>query len=248
MGEEFEFDRVDRRGLEMPGRWGRVYIGEPTAVEHQFINYFKLATHNVVANFEDGIPGAAVPAYPQQYDYYRVGKVFDVDGLLGANASTWQWLMQELNADLGSKKQVNVILMFTKQADQRYLFNVQKAWLGGKKNDVIVIVSAQPSGKINWTQIVTWSTDTSIKTSLRNDIQQIGDLSQRDAIIQAIRTDVTAHFQRVHMKDQKYLREAWMPSETTAWIMRILFLLVTVGVLLVGYYNVELDPYFSGGY
>jgi hypothetical protein len=51
--ETFTFDRVDRQGLLMPDRYKQVFIGEPTAVEHHFENYFKLAIHNVVANFSD---------------------------------------------------------------------------------------------------------------------------------------------------------------------------------------------------
>lgn len=228
-GESVDFGRVDRQGLNMPPRYAEAFVGEPTAIEHSFTNYFKLATHNVVANFNDGAIGAAVPAYPEGFDMYRVNKLVDPDGLLAKDSGAWRYLLNNLNSDLGAAKQVNIVVFVTKQPSQRYAFNVQKAWLGGKKNDVIVLIGAPASPKIEWVQVITWSTNPAIKTGLRDDLLTIGSLDNRDAIAKTIRTHVLTEFQRIHMKDQKYLRQAWEPSHGATTTLLILFNIIAIG-------------------
>jgi len=213
----------------MPPRYAQAFVGEPTAIEHSFVNYFRLATHNVVANFQDGLSGVDVPLYPQGFDLYRVNKLVDPDNLLLANRKDWLYLLNELNSNLGSAKQVNIILFVTKQSDPRYEFNVQRAWLGGKKNDVIVLVGAPTGHDISWVRVITWSTNPAIKSGLRDDLMSVGTLDQRDLVVDFIRRHTLAEFQRIHMKDQKYLRAAWEPSSGTTFVLVLLFISISIG-------------------
>lgn len=234
--ENIWFERVDRQGLETPARYSKAFVGEPTAIEHSFVNYFRLATHNVVANFYDGVPKASVPPYPTGFDLYRVNKLVDPDGILQSQRDNWLYLLNHLNSDLGAAKQVNIILLVTKQSDPRYEFNVQKNWIGGKKNDVILLVGAPQAPAIGWVRVITWSTNPAIKTGLRDDVTAIGSLDKRDLIIAAIRHHVLTEFQRIHMKDQKYLREAWEPSAGATFALMLVFALLAIGGCILIYF------------
>jgi hypothetical protein len=97
-----------------------------------------------------------------------------------------------------------------------------------------VTVPNYPEEYDYYRRIITWSTDVSIKTHLRDDILDIKTIDQRDAIINATKKEVVSRFERIHMKDQKYLRDAWEPSSSTLLLLIIIFsTLSCLGILLV---------------
>ena len=189
--EEFDIDRVDRQGVNEPPRWTRVYIGEPTALTHYYENYIKANPDSVLRRM-----GAAerfknlLPAYPSAvYDYNYVDRFVSADVAV-PDAAIWNKDLQDLNADLGKKKQVNVIVLAAKTADPQYAFAIEEAWIGGKQNDIIVILGVPEYPKVSWVKIVSWTRKEELKIGLRDAIKDIGSMEKRVEIVHAIRSVV----------------------------------------------------------
>lgn len=70
----FLIDRIDRQGRDMPSRWQQVQIGEPTAIEHAFVNYIKAVPDSLFNKSSASSPqfDDLIPEYPRTYDYRRV--------------------------------------------------------------------------------------------------------------------------------------------------------------------------------
>jgi hypothetical protein len=239
-GKEMSIDTVDRQGLTMPPRWAAAYVGEPTTEAHTFTNYLLASPDNVLMHHDvpTGFSGL-IPKYPDEvYDYYRTNRFLLAGGVPVKGEKEWRWLLDKMNADLGSVKQVNIIIILAYTNDPRYEYALEKEWVGGKKNDLIVVIGTTQYPKIDWVRIVSWCTSADIKVLLRDEIQDIGTLDKRDEIMGDIRKEVTTHFHRRHMKDMKYLAASHQPS---GWVMFfILFLeLAAAFVVPIAYSNIE---------
>ena len=233
-GKEMSIATVDRQGLTMPDRWAKAYQGEPTAEAHRFTNYLLAAPDNVMLR-RDAAPGFSglVPPYPSSiYDYYRCDRFLLGGGVPVQGLKDWEWLLDRINADLGSVKQVNIIMILAYTADPRYEFALQKAWVGGKKNDLIVVIGTTRYPEIDWCRIVSWTTDEGIKVVLRDDIMAIGTLDRRDDIMNSIRSEVSTRFKRRRMRDLKYLVASHAPSGATLGIILLLECLSVFGVVI----------------
>jgi hypothetical protein len=231
-GKRTRIDAVDRQGLVEPKRWDAAYLGEPTAETHTFTNYLLAAPDNVLLRYESpkGFE-KVIPAYPSGiHDYYRCNRFLLGGAVPVKGENDWRWLLDKLNADLGSAKQVNIIVILAATADPRYEFALQKAWVGGKKNDLVVCIGVTKYPAIDWVRIISWTTDASVKVLLRDDIMAIGTLDKRDDIMGAIRKEVTVHFQRRHMKDLKYLVASHQPSGTAMVVILFLECIAVFGV------------------
>jgi hypothetical protein len=230
-GEGVDIDRIDRQGLGMPPRWGAVYLGEPFSSEHTFTNYIKANPESVLLGSKGDLKlfGKLIPKYPDNiYDYYKHDPVIN-EGVQ-VDAGTWNWLIREVNKVLGPSKQVNVILIFVPTNDRSYMLALKDAWLGGKKNDVDVVIGSTDGHTIGFVDVMSWSTNKAMAVDLRNRIQDIGTLDKRDDIQQAILTTVKAEFVRMHMKDMKWLMRSFQPSGTVMIWLLIISILIEGGL------------------
>jgi hypothetical protein len=137
-------DRIDRQGKEEPPRFTKAKPGDPVALSKPYQNYIKAAPDSLFnasteqmlkAQFKD-----VLLAYPAHvYDYHYVNRVL-TQGVSLPNLAEWNAELAELLAKLGPRRQVNAILVFTKQSNPQYAEALRAEWLGGKKNDVVVVV------------------------------------------------------------------------------------------------------------
>lgn len=123
-------DRVNRRGDRMPPRFREVKIGEPATLQRSFRNYLLADSDSLfVYNVEHR---HSVANYPRVYDYYRINRVIGTP----PNTSR-EKLNNHLNEYLVNKR-YNVIVVFTRE-DENYFYSVAANWVGGKKNDIIMV-------------------------------------------------------------------------------------------------------------
>ena len=218
----FSIEREDRQGLIQPKRYTDVIIGEPAAREHIFRNYIKAAKDSLFNNKEIESK-YSVPDYPSVFDYYRANNVI-VNGNPHVDVKSYNTLLRDQLKVLGAKKQVNIILIFTSVSSQDYAVAVRNKWLGGKKNDVVVVIGTQ-DGKIPmWANVFSWSTNDLVNTTIRNDVIEQNDLTP-EKLVATISTDVNKHFVRKPMEDYEYLKNSVEPP---LWCV-ILCVLITVG-------------------
>lgn len=227
-GETLDISRIDRQGLKMPPRWGISYIGEPFSSEHTYTNYILANPESVLLGGKgDGAHWAPIlPSYPNLFDYYRTNHYLN-QGVPGQDAAAWEWLMDEINGDLGPRKQVQVLLLLVPTSDARYLLALKDKWVGGKKNDAVVVIGSEDGHKIAFVDVLSWSPNAKFKILMRDQIGQ-KTLDQRDDIANIIRAVTDTYFVRMHMSDYEYLVRAYQPSAAAMWW---LFMIGTVGSL-----------------
>lgn len=244
--ERVGIDRIDRRGANEPPRFNGAKIGDPTALPHWYKNYIKanpwsiLRKQGLTEKFKDFIP-----AYPAKvYDYHYVDKFVAVKISL-KEAGRWNKNLMELNADLGKKKEVNVIFVAVPLADSSYVHALEEAWLGGKQNDLVVIFGVPEYPKISWVRVMSWTRAEELKIYLRDELQDIGDLEKREEIIAKVKELTDKHFVRTKMSEFEYLAAGVRPP---AWAIIALFI-IGVGISIgLSIYFWRDDPFSSRNY
>ena len=240
IGRTISIDTIDRQGLLQPPRWTSVIIGEPVSISNWYTNYIKgspdsLFRHQgLTEKYEKSIPG-----YPGNiYDYYRLNRLVLV-GVTLTDATHWNRDLSELNATLGASKQVNIVVVAVKNAPQDYFYALEQSWIGGKKNDVVLVVSVDDSNNIQWTEVMAWTDNKMLHVSLRDQVNAVGSLT-REPVIRALSNAVGAFYVRKPMKDFEYLSGLVKPT-TGQWIFSMIFgLVLSVGL---GVYMVRNDVF-----
>jgi hypothetical protein len=137
----------------------------------------------------------------------------------------------ELNAVVGSKRQADVAVVLVDNVSREWFFALEEKWLGGKKNDVIVVIGLNAGGKADWVETMAWVTDPLFKVRLRDDIMRpdVNTLDPKE-VLPIIRKNVLDSYHRKPMADYEYLKSNIRPS-ATEWIVTLLIgVLVAVGL------------------
>ena len=134
----------------------------------------------------------------------------------------WNRGLTELNADLGKKKEVNIIVAVVANADKKVLYGFEEAWVGGKKNDFVVIICVSSYPAIDWVQVMSWTRAEELKVNIRDRIQDIGCLCRRDEILATIGSLVDEKFVRRPWEDFKYLVAGAKPP---TWALVLIWIL-----------------------
>lgn len=228
-----------RPGSRAPARWSAIKVGEPTAIEHPYTNYLKGNPDSVLRR--QGVKKAyegLLPDYPRVRDHYRVTRALGM-GVALPDADRLDAALDELNADLGARKQVNVILVVVRTGDRGYLHALEEHWLGGKKNDAVVIIGAPDFPRIAWAGVMSWSDAEEMKIMVRDRIEAL-DAFDGDAVIGILREEIGSKFVRKPMSDFEYLRATLSPSEGWLWFLYLFGLALALGLQ---FYFWKEDPF-----
>lgn len=231
--ERINISRVDRQGLKQPPRWVAAKVGEPTAVKHNFKNYIKAAPGTLFKR--EGFEGYSVPKYPDNvYDYHHLNRIV-TDGISVDNLRKWNHELSVINGELGKSKQVNLIVVLTKQ-NKDFFYALQQAWVGGKKNDVVLVIGAKGK-EISWVNVMAWSQDKNLETNLRHDIMDIETIDM-EKILAVYKEDVVKYFKRKPMKDFEYLKSSITPT-LLQWIISLVIGFIIAIILAVIFHIYE---------
>lgn len=237
----FNIQRIDSQGTGTPPRWTGVVIGEPYAEHRSYTNYIKGAEHtlwNNRLNEEDMARlQAIVPAYPSVFDYYRVNRAVTSPSVKVPNIQEWSDRLAAELRDLGAKKQVNIIVVFTDRG-REYVEALERVWLGGKKNDVVVVLGLEGEN-VAWSQVFTYARSSGnelLTVKLRDAIMAVGQpITNAEAYITTIRSNIEEAYQRKSMEEFEHLASESGPSTTGITIAAILGLIVLIGGLIVAH-------------
>lgn len=243
--ETISIDRVDRQGNYEPPRWSQTKLSEPTAVTHSYVNYVKAAPGTLFKREgNEGPYAATIPKYPQEvYDYYRLDRLVTV-GMSLADAKPWRDQLENLNADIGSAKQTNVILVLAKDLPREWYYALEQAWIGGKKNDVILVVGTDSELNVRWVEVMAWESEQLFKVKLRDAILETKTI-EREKLFSSVRDNVIRYHKRKPMKDYEYLSSSIVPS-TTQWIVSLIIAILLSGGLTI-FFHAQ-DPFCVEGY
>jgi hypothetical protein len=240
-------DRIDRRGIGEPPRYMRAQVGDPVAQSHSFTNYVKAAPDSL---FNTAIEQKAlmqfdklIPQYPGNiYDYHYINRVL-TQGVAVPDVTEWNRDLAMRLRNLGPTKQVNAVILFTNQKDPQYATALRAAWLGGKKNDVIVVMGTPSYPAIDWVRVISWTDEELFKVQLRDDLLDLKTVD-RTAVLNQVEQHIATQFKRKHMKDFEYLQSDIKPP---TWAL-ILLIMLSIGSSLGASLYFARNDVREGGY
>ena len=229
---DIEIDRVDRQGLTEPPRFTRAKPGDPVAQAHSFTNYIRGAQDSLFNTASEVMASKQfkddVPTYPSNvYDYHYVDRVLTV-GVALPDLREWNQDLAMRLRSLGPAKQVNAIVVLAKHSDPLYASAIRAMWLGGKKNDVIVVLGVPNYPAIEWARVVSWSDNETFKVELRDDLQAL-KTANRENVLTIIEQRLAKQFVRKPMKDFEYLLNEIQPPGWVLWSLFALSVVVSIG-------------------
>lgn len=233
--------RIDSQGTGQPPRWTQVVIGEPVAEHRSYTNYIKGAQHtlwnNTISEEEMARFRSIVPAHPQVFDYYRVNRALVSPGTRVANLQDWSDRIAAELRDLGAKKQVNIIVVFTNRG-REYVEALERVWLGGKKNDVVVVMGIEGEN-VTWSQVFTYARSSGnelLTVKLRDAIMEVGEpITNAEAYVRVIRSNIEEAYKRKSMEEFEHLASESGPTTTGITIAAVLGLIILIGGLIVAH-------------
>jgi len=208
-----------------PEAWTVAQVGEPASVEHLYTNYLLADKNSLWLQVGDPELMAKVPRFPQVHDFYRVARVVQVGGALIPDE--WDTLLQEVNADLGASRQVDVTLVVTSEPGIEFADAVEAKWLYGPKNAVIIVAGVRGTA-FSWVRVISISNVEQLKVDLREALVGKSVLDAKTGVA-TIRGLVDREFTRTPMAEWKYLVANAHPS--TGWLI---FLYILATALSVG--------------
>ena len=233
----FTIDRIDRQGLDEPTRWSQVYHDDPVSRAISYVNYIKAAPDSLYHHTEID-PQISKISYPNNiYDYYKINRVVDVD--LGVSPEIIKSMNEKISLslrDLASAKQVNIVIVLTKNPSSMFAEKLKNSWLGGKKNDLILVVAGNSNGDILWDDVFSWSNNDMANVSIRDAVRNYGKID--DKLVDIAVDGINKYWQRKRMHTYEYLTSEIEPT-TFAYIMIFLVGLVLSGGLMVFFVKSE---------
>lgn len=195
---------------------------QPASLEHPYENYIKLAPESLF-HLNPGNYNFKIPEYPRTFDFYKINRVLS-DTIDPTNLNTI--LNKELKT-LGKEKQVNIIVLLTKY-NSNFKYAVERAWLAGKKNDVIVYIGLKENN-IVWTGVTVWVNNIGneyLAASLKEKLL-IGNYDN-NKIANIIVKEIRDNYHRTEMKSFEYLKEDFDPP---TWLIIVSVFISVVGSL-----------------
>lgn len=222
-------DRTSRSVYNTPNprSYEKCVVGEPVAQERNYENLVQAVPDSLFNTTSgDKTYKKKVPSYPKVYDFYRINRVLLVD----ANYPQAIVLNNALNNELkhlGKSKQVNLVVVITEIDDPSYRYAVEREWLGGEKNDVVLFFGVDGT-KITWVDVMTWALNKGnelFHVTMRDGLKNIGDISKVDQLTPFISKTISELYDRPQMKDFENLRSAIDPP---TWVI-IIAIIVAIG-------------------
>lgn len=199
-----------------PTNYTRAYVGEPCSREMSYTNYiqavpesiFNYAKGNTVETFAD-----LIPEYPTVYGKYHINRVL-TPGITMPYRDRVNLRLGEALRTIGAKKQANIILIVVNTPDQTYRHAIEEAWLGGKKNDIIVMIGAPDFPNIAWVDTITLGANAGnslMAVTMRDEIMKLKSFENGIRVADTITDTITKLFDRKAMDDFKYLEDEIKP-------------------------------------
>jgi hypothetical protein len=209
-----------------PAQYTAAYVSEPCSREFSFTNYVKAVPESLfnkldaksLAKFD-----SMIPAYPRVHSYYKVNRVIPV-GVKVPNVAEWNLRLSEHLRNLGPRKEANIIVVIANTSDQSYRYALERAWVGGKQNDVVVVIGATQFPNIDWVDTITFGQNAGnamLAVQIRDNLMKVGTLEAPAPIIDTIAVSVDGQFKRKHMSDYEYLKDEIQPP---MWVLILAFI------------------------
>lgn len=224
-----------------PAFYSNVKVGDPAAARHSFVNYVKAAPSSLFHQHDSksSVFANMIPEYPADvYNFYSLNRALTVNVPI-PDIQQWNHDISVLLKKLGPQRQANVIVLFVNTPDQAYIHALEGKWIGGKKNDIIVVIGTTSYPKIDWVAVSSWTDEQMFKVKLRDDIMAVSNID-RTAIMNVIDQNTMSLFKRKSMKDFEYLKHR---AEPPIWVLTLAIVLSIITSIGCSFYFYKNDPF-----
>lgn len=227
----WSIDTLDRQGLREPPRWTSTRVGEPVSWLHSYENYVKAAPGTLFKrDTREDEKTFPIPKYePRVHDYWHANRLYAVNVEV-PEANRWNTDLEELNGRLGPAKQANAMVVVVKDQPREYFEALRAAWIGGKKNDVILVIGVDADLTLKWADVMAWSYNEMVRVSLRDEIMLTQVRLDREKTLAALEQSIVQYFDRKHMKDFAYLKSSVSPTGFQYGLSVFIGCLISVGL------------------
>lgn len=236
--EVFKIKTEDRQGLITPKRFLDVTIGEPYSSTHTWKNYLKASPESLFSRDRE-LTKEEIEELPKEYpltiyDYHRIDRViFSGVNVYPEEKKEWNTYLSEKLKTLGPAKKANAVIVITKSGSPSYADNLKNLWLGGKKNDTVLVIGAPDYPNIAWARVISWTSKEEHKIFLRNSIQELKTADPKK-VIDILSESIFNYFERRKIEeDFKYLEDVVVDPPLWAIITGILFGIISSLLLTV---------------
>jgi len=179
-----------------------------------------------------------VPKYVHVFNYPDNFNWRQSDRLLGTARQKFDILkFDQLNADLGPQKHVNMIIVGFPSNSSNQDAEWQRAkWAGGKKNDLVVCYGGDNNGKAGWCTVFGWTEEELVKRNL--ETMFITRILGND-LFPDIKKEVVSHY---IIKD--WTKFDYLSIEPPTWAYWVYILIVTIiegGIIFITFNNDLID-------
>lgn len=212
-----------------PARYTEIKKGDPVTISHRYINYVKAAPDSLfhASSSAIGTFGSKIPAYPSGiYDIYKLDRVLSV-GVPIPDLREWNAAVSKYLSVVGITKQANLIILFVNEDNSNYIHALAGSWVGGKKNDIVVVVGSTEYPTISWVRILAWTDNEEFKVRMVHELEELKTIDL-PRFMDVVKRNVDTYYKRKPMADYEYLEYSFDPP----WWVVVLALLV--GILSAG--------------
>lgn len=219
-----------------PILYKKCIIGEPASIEHPYENYILAVPDSLFNNkIIDPEFASKIPNYPRVFNLYHINRVLNVDSDISSKEvyDLNKYISNYLRI-LGGNKEVNVIVILTEIDDPNYRFSVEASWLGGNKNDVIVIIGLD-GHTITWSDTITWALNSGnehFQVNMRDNIMLTGEFDVA-TISNVTQRTILEYYDRPTMKSFEHIKD---DIEPPTYMMIIMFIVSVFGSVGLSYY------------
>ena len=216
--------RARRNAFGPPANYTACKVGDPASIEKSYTNYVQAVPQSL---FHDSSKVAEqfagqIPAYPKVHSFYKINRVLQA-GVSYQQAGNLNTMLSEALIKLGASKQVNIVVVLTNINDPTYRYAIENAWLGGGKNDVIILVGLD-CDKITWSDTITWALNSGnelFNVKMRDGVTDLGTLDPA-TFVPFVASTIESTYDRPQMKDYEYLEDE-IDVPTWAIILALVF-------------------------
>ncbi|MBV36235.1 MAG: hypothetical protein CMP47_12430 [Rickettsiales bacterium] len=213
----------------------RAYIdaqtGEACSQYRSYQNYILAAPDSLFnsSEFRDTSYDASIPGYPRMYGIYKMKHALSVDNAF-KDRDLWNNAIRDHLKVRNVNSEPNVLFVFTKNTDRTYRYALERKWLGGKKNDLIVVVGTSEYPKVDWVEVITLgNTSGNELTAVKiRDELEAAELDPETTVAKTFKL-IDRHFDMKPIEDFEYLTDE---QQITFW-QAILIIVVSIIVSLI---------------
>ena len=228
-GHIFNIATKDRQGLLEPEFWTQARVGDPTAHKHMYKNYIKASPgslfrkQGLLEKYKD-----ILSRYPNKiFRYYNLDRIVSV-GVKIDNLEKWNKELAIVNSKVGVQKECNAIIVIVKNQPREYLYALEQYWVGGNKNDAILVISVTDDGTIMWADSIALVQESLFKVILRDNVEAVGTIKHMDKIINRFYVAIMGNYKRKEMKNFKYLSAIVTPTATQYTVAILISTIISI--------------------